>query len=288
MTLSAPQRMLIDALNSDSEEQALTAIQALDNLNFITSEGKMPLHLACQKPWVSVVNAILTKGAKSHFKTREGNSALHLAQQHGHLAVAVCLTSHNPALCTLGNREGKTPLHQAAGANLLPFLKHYLTLEIDVDVKDLQKSTPLHEAAKGKHLEAIQLLIAADVNIELCDEEAKKAYDHIETSLLLEHDPLQVEQLQQMMKLLKKVPSLFLTAAIQAFDALEDEQINLLPEILLEQTKGAVTYYRENKEQQVRAEEEVAQSRIDAAIAIKQEIEFDVLLTKMRGLGFHQ
>lgn len=214
------QQALIEALNDNNEERALDAVKKVSNINFLTPQGMLPLHLACQKPWAKVVQAILDKKGPNSFKNRDGLTALHIAQNNGYFENVACLVQHNPNLCLIGDRQGQTPLHQAAKQeSLLSFLGYYLTLGgIDLNVIDKHKSTPLHEAAKSGNVNAIQMLIAKKADPDLYDKQGYKPSHYLKIAIKDEENPYKAEELNQALALLRPVPSLFSLASRKVFE----------------------------------------------------------------------
>lgn len=292
MLMSAPQNSLIAALKGEDKAAALSAVAELDNVEFY-AEGQMPLHFASAKPWPEVVEAILAKCKpdSSQYKTTTGKTALHIAQANDQLAVAECLVRYNRSLRTIGDRQGKTPLHEAARDNKMEFLTCYLALHVDgvhipcnVNVQDKQLCTPLHDAVRGLHLEATQLLLANDANAQLCDESASKPQAYLSLMLALQHDEKSTLKLQQMLTLLKghTLPPLFSLAACTSADS-----STAVPGFILEQATQAVTFARDNQRQEEAARAAVLAKRIKASKDIEDAAKLKVLEVRFASLGFN-
>jgi len=85
----------------------------------------------------------------------------------GHLEVVKLLLEHG-ADPNVKNRDGKTPLHNAASEGHLEVVKLLLERGADPNVKDDDGNTPLHNAAWRGHLEVVKLLLehGADPNVQ--------------------------------------------------------------------------------------------------------------------------
>jgi len=283
MSLTGPKINLCNALNGQDEALALSAIDAIADVNFFDADRNMPLHLACVKPWPNVVQALLDKGALS-VKTWSGKTALHLAQDRGLIEVAERLVRHDPKLRTLGDLQGRTPIHEAAAQNKMAFLELYLTLKInqvtvkcDVNSPDNRKSTALHGAVQMGHVEAVILLLAHDANPELCDDGACKPRAYAE-----------FPRNEAILALLApKAPSLFLLAAMKVIEDYEPPQAE---DLLFDQISKAVTVQRENQRQQAEAEAKLLKDRQAAREMIENAPKLKALeegFAKL-GLGFNQ
>lgn len=283
MLLSATQTKLIAALQGEDKATALSTVDEVENLEFFV-DGYMPLHLACQKPWPEVVEAILVRTKdSSHYKTMTGKTALHLAQAHNQLAVAESLVRHNPTLRTLGDRQGRTPLHEAAREGKTAFLKCYLEHGFcDVNVKDNQQRRPLHDAVIGLHLEEARLLLNNGANPHVYDNSANTPQSYLSLSLALSHAEETTLKLQQLLALLSShsLPSLFSLTACSA------DMSSGLPDIVHEQATQAITFARDNLREATASQEEVKRAREKAIQEIKDNASLQALEVRFASLGF--
>ncbi|XP_006160516.1 ankyrin repeat domain-containing protein 37 [Tupaia chinensis] len=71
----------------------------------------------------------------------------------------------------------QSPVHLAAGGGLACFLLWQLQTGADLNQQDVLGETPLHKAAKVGSLECLSLLVASDVQIDLCNKNGQTAED---------------------------------------------------------------------------------------------------------------
>ncbi|XP_051025678.1 ankyrin repeat domain-containing protein 37 isoform X1 [Acomys russatus] len=71
----------------------------------------------------------------------------------------------------------QSPVHLAAGGGLACFLLWQLQTGADLNQQDVLGETPLHKAAKAGSLECLSLLVASDVQIDLCNKNGQTAED---------------------------------------------------------------------------------------------------------------
>ena len=92
----------------------------------------MPLHLACIKGHVSIVNLILhytPNDSKERIllsKDRHSNGPLQLAMFYGHEDVTLAILRDNEELAYLTGDQQSTPLHIAAKYNLINVIEYLL------------------------------------------------------------------------------------------------------------------------------------------------------------------
>ncbi|GAB1293137.1 Ankyrin repeat domain-containing protein 37 [Apodemus speciosus] len=71
----------------------------------------------------------------------------------------------------------QSPVHLAAGGGLACFLLWQLQTGADLNQQDVLGETPLHKAAKVGSLECLSLLVASDVQIDVCNKNGQTAED---------------------------------------------------------------------------------------------------------------
>ncbi|XP_045408344.1 ankyrin repeat domain-containing protein 37 isoform X1 [Lemur catta] len=71
----------------------------------------------------------------------------------------------------------QSPVHLAAGGGLAYFLLWQLQTGADLNQQDVLGEAPLHKAAKVGSLECLSLLVASDVQIDLCNKDGQTAED---------------------------------------------------------------------------------------------------------------
>lgn len=97
----------------------------------------------------------------------DGDTALHLACLHGHLACVQVLLERGASLDSK-DEDGAIPLHDASSRGFTEVVQALLDAAENqdhikrlLDTTDIDGETPLHCAARGEHLEVAQLLIKA-------------------------------------------------------------------------------------------------------------------------------
>ncbi|XP_042296832.1 B-cell lymphoma 3 protein isoform X2 [Sceloporus undulatus] len=130
-----------------------------------------PLHLAVITAQPALVKLLLVHGASPMVLDRHGQTALHLACEHGNLRCLQELLDGSPVPLDLEARnfEGLTPLHVAVGTSnhnvVLTLLEH----GADVDAVDIKSGrSPLLHAVENNNMEMVELLLkhGASVNAQ--------------------------------------------------------------------------------------------------------------------------
>jgi len=165
--------------------------------------GKLPqmallaLHIATANGYIEVVKALRARGWNMLAEDEEGNTAMHVASICGHGQIVEHLLGEIDI--HLGNCDGDTPLHLAAGAgspDVVSILlragailnktnnKGQIALHLacqegriaaskllrnssDLSRRDLAGLSPLHYAARGGHVEVLGILLCGYVNVDI-------------------------------------------------------------------------------------------------------------------------
>ena len=169
------------------------------NIDIKSPFGYSPLHIACQKGFLPIIEYLISKGANIEAKNRIEGTPLHCACENGHIQIIDFLISKG-ANIEAKNGHGKTPLHYAfikkhiqtieflisKGANIqvkdksgnsfihyacnygiLPIVEYLIeTKNVDVNMKGSHLRTPLHYACENGFLQIVEYLISKGADIE--------------------------------------------------------------------------------------------------------------------------
>nr|XP_060640140.1 B-cell lymphoma 3 protein [Anolis sagrei ordinatus] len=150
--------------------QRLVALfhQGHRDLDTFNNLRQTPLHLAVITGQPALAKVLLTHGASPMVLDRHGQTALHLACEHGSLRCLRELLEGSLAPLDLEARnfEGLTPLHVAVGTSdhnmVLALLEH----GADVDAVDIKSGrSPLLHAVENNNLEMVELLLKHGANV---------------------------------------------------------------------------------------------------------------------------
>ncbi|KAL6066503.1 Telomerase protein component 1 [Balamuthia mandrillaris] len=134
----------------------------------VDASVESPLSIATRKGFASAVYCLLEHGADANrYEQRDGNSAIHIAAEGGHLEIVRMLANKTTNL-NKANSFGQAPLHMAANAGHQVVLSILLEAGADVNLRNRKRygQTALHFAAAKGHLSCVETLIqaGADVN----------------------------------------------------------------------------------------------------------------------------
>ncbi|RMC08736.1 hypothetical protein DUI87_14985 [Hirundo rustica rustica] len=99
-----------------------------NELNVLNPSSETLLHVAAAHGHLSIMEYLLSKGARTGVKDRKGRTALHRAAEKGHGGAVQVLLRGGASIHTL-DIKGKTPLHRAAENNHSHILKILLKEE---------------------------------------------------------------------------------------------------------------------------------------------------------------
>lgn len=120
---------------------------------------------------VEKVLGLLARGFDPNFKYEENNgeTALHVAAQHGKLVVVHLLVQAGAELDVL-NDEHATPLMLAIKNKHYAIVRYLVAAGASIDIRGEDGMTPLHIAAKEGFVEAVHLFVSdlphVDVNVQ--------------------------------------------------------------------------------------------------------------------------
>jgi ankyrin repeat protein len=155
--LAALQRLIV-------EKGGDANVRVVSDVNAPAVDGDTPLHCAARNGKLDAVRFLISRGAKVNATNSRGDTPLHMAAPYAQVAQAL-IAAH--ADVDAADYVGRTPLHWAAldtrGTSTLHIL---LDSGARPAPEDRDGRTPLHDAAKASHAQAIVALISggADVN----------------------------------------------------------------------------------------------------------------------------
>ncbi|KAG8519420.1 Ankyrin-2 [Galemys pyrenaicus] len=120
--------------------------------------GFTPLHIACKKNRIKVMELLVKYGASIQAITESGLTPIHVAAFMGHLNI-VLLLLQNGASPDVTNIRGETALHMAARAGQVEVVRCLLRNGALVDARAREEQTPLHIASRLGKTEIVQLLL---------------------------------------------------------------------------------------------------------------------------------
>ncbi|NWI63121.1 ANK1 protein, partial [Todus mexicanus] len=128
--------------------------------------GFTPLHIACKKNHIRVMELLLKTGASIDAVTESGLTPLHVAAFMGHLPIVKTLLQRG-ASPNVSNVKVETPLHMAARAGHTDVAKYLLQNKAKANAKAKDDQTPLHCAARIGHTGMVNLLLENNANPNL-------------------------------------------------------------------------------------------------------------------------
>ncbi|XP_039208157.1 B-cell lymphoma 3 protein isoform X1 [Crotalus tigris] len=138
------------------------------DLDIFNNLRQTPLHLAVIIAQPSLVKLLLSHGASPMVLDRNGQTALHLACEHGSLRCLRELLEGSPAGLDLEARnfEGFTPLHLAVGSSNSDMVLALLDHGADVDAVDIKSGrSPLLHVVENNNLDMVELLLQHGANV---------------------------------------------------------------------------------------------------------------------------
>jgi ankyrin repeat protein len=129
-----------------------------------TSEEETALEIAIDHGHDAVAQQLVTAGSDIHSRNRRGDSPLHLAAAKG--LYNLC-SEVNARGCEMnaGNYMGQTPLHKAAECNCLQAVEILLREQAQSAVVDCDGALPLHLAAWNGHIRIVEALVSNSTHI---------------------------------------------------------------------------------------------------------------------------
>ncbi|XP_053327416.1 ankyrin repeat and SOCS box protein 18 isoform X1 [Spea bombifrons] len=146
--------------------------------------GRSPLHEACIGGHGDCVQLLLEYGANANKKSEDGLSPLHYCNTNGSLRCAELLLQHGAIVNQVTEDTQDTPLHVAAQLGLLSHAELYLVRGAMIDLKNQEGETPLSAACRGKggdedsYLEICRLLLKRGADPDTQDQQERRPLHH--------------------------------------------------------------------------------------------------------------
>ncbi|XP_035853488.1 ankyrin-3-like isoform X37 [Sander lucioperca] len=124
-----------------------------------SQNGFTPLHIACKKNRVKVMELLLKHGASIQAVTESGLTPIHVAAFMGHDNIVHQLIHHGASPNT-SNVRGETALHMAARAGQTNVVRYLIQNGARVDAKAKDEQTPLHISSRLGKQDIVHQLLA--------------------------------------------------------------------------------------------------------------------------------
>lgn len=161
--------------HTDICNQLLFSPEGQSLINLQTRDGNTALHFAAQHGHISSLSSLLQKKGDPTIRNLEDLSPLDLAAQYDRLEIVKQLVTSHPELLTQRSFV-QTPLHLASRNGHRAVVQYLLDSGFPVDAKT-DKGTALHEAANFCKLDVIKLLLERGVDITVKSQRGSTAED---------------------------------------------------------------------------------------------------------------
>ena len=166
------------SIGAKKQNCIFTAERLIDNGSDIGAPDiywKTPLHYACTRGNLEMVELLISKESPLDNVARDGSTPLHCAALGGNVQVVQKLL--DAGACELGAGSYGTPLHWAIRAGNEQVVHMLLEKKFDVHAKDWYGSTPLHMAARWDKIYALRYLLGYQADREARDMDTKTALE---------------------------------------------------------------------------------------------------------------
>ena len=122
----------------------------------------------------AITKLLLDEGAKVNATDRQGRSPLHEAARKDRLKAAELLIDRK-ADPDIKDKKGRTPLHDAVLNSKTGITEILIEKGADPDIQDKQGRTPLHDAVLNSKTRSTEILIEKGANPDIRDKSGKSA-----------------------------------------------------------------------------------------------------------------
>ncbi|KAM6305459.1 CARD- and ANK-domain containing inflammasome adapter protein-like [Aegotheles albertisi] len=145
-----------------------------NDINALNSLSETLLHVAAAHEHLTIMEYLISKGAKTDVKDKGGRTPLHRAAEKGHGDAVKVLLRCGASMYSL-DREGKTPLHLAAQNNH----RHILKMLLEEEARSYRNQHNfLHMAALKDESCLAKMLLQAGASTDGKDERGQTALSH--------------------------------------------------------------------------------------------------------------
>lgn len=166
LRLAARKDLLVEAAELVKQHPAM--VNASDDLR------RAPLHFACARSGLPLVELLLKNGADPNARDFADGTPLHAAALAGKADIVSALLAKKSDPNAV-NRQRATPLILAAAVGSLPVIEVLLGAGADMKLSDNVGETALHRAATGGHVAVMQLLLDRGMDLNLRDRQRQTA-----------------------------------------------------------------------------------------------------------------
>lgn len=135
-----------------------------DNINIRNSTGNTPLHIACDKDYVSCTKLLLEFGADPNLLSDNTTFPLYAAAQKGHTECVELLLNHGAKIDMVSD-ENATALYAASSADRTECVKLLLDYGADMEIEFKEQLTSLCSAAYFGNSECVKILLNHNANL---------------------------------------------------------------------------------------------------------------------------
>ncbi|XP_009580505.1 PREDICTED: ankyrin-1-like [Fulmarus glacialis] len=145
-----------------------------NDINALNSSSETLLHVAAANGHLTIMEYLISKGAKIDVKDKKGRTALHRAAEKGHRDAVKVLLQCGAYMYSL-DMEGKTPLHLAAQDNH----SHILKMLLKEEARSYRNQHNfLHRAVLKDESSLAKMLLKADASTDGKDERGQTALSY--------------------------------------------------------------------------------------------------------------
>ncbi|KAK7473421.1 hypothetical protein BaRGS_00035348 [Batillaria attramentaria] len=137
-------------------------------LEAVDTEGKTPLHMACEGDSYEMVNIMLQAGANVKAKDKKGYTPLHVTCGYNNRDVTKSLVDAKSDVDASDN-NGLTPLHVACINKATDCAEILLRANASVNARINAGKTPLHMACYAGSKEIVDMLLDKGADVEVMD-----------------------------------------------------------------------------------------------------------------------